>query len=78
MFHGDEVPRTHSINDLINKCSKYNFSVRMDKKIINKITDFAILSRYPDSMNEFTEDDAKLALKYSKQILDTVNQAIDL
>ena len=49
-------------------------SIQMDRKISKLITDYATLSRYPDNMNEWAEEDAKLALKYANQTLDAVNQ----
>ena len=40
------------------------------------MTKFATTSRYPDFDTLVLEEDAKLALKYAKQILDMVEQAI--
>ena len=69
-----EIPKIHIIWRLIEACNRFGFSIAMDKKVAALITDHATLSRYPDNMNEWTEADAKLALKYAKLTLETVNQ----
>lgn len=72
VYNEEEVPKTHNIRELMNRCAKYDSSIKMDGRIVNKMTDFATASRYPDNMNEWTEEDTKLGLKHSKQILDMV------
>ena len=52
----------------------FGFSIEMGRKIAKLITDHATLSRYPDNMNEWSEEDAKLALDYAKLTLDAVRQ----
>jgi len=77
VYNEAQVPKTHNIRDLMNKCAKYYSSIKMDGRIVQKMTDFATASRYPDNMNEWTEEDAKLGLKHSRQILDTVAQYLE-
>ena len=72
-----EIPKIHVIWKLIGECNKYGFSVQIDRKVAKLITDHATLSRYPDNMNEWTEEDAQLALKYAKLTLDAVNQYLE-
>ena len=72
-----EIPRIHIIGRLVDECSKYGFSIQIDRKIAKLITDYATLSRYPDNMNEWTEEDARLALKYAKQTLDISGQYLE-
>jgi HEPN domain-containing protein len=69
-----DIPKTHNIGQLIDECKKFDPSIEMDRKISKLITDYATLSRYPDNMNEWTEDDARLALKYAEQTISVVNQ----
>jgi len=69
-----EIPKIHIIGRLVDECSKYGFSVQIDRRVAKLITDHATLSRYPDNMNEWTQEDAKLALEYSKLTLDAVNR----
>jgi len=69
-----EIPKIHVIGRLVAECSNYGFSVQIDRKVAKLITDHATLSRYPDNMNEWSKEDAKLALKYAKLTLDAVNQ----
>ncbi|MCL2365703.1 MAG: HEPN domain-containing protein [Oscillospiraceae bacterium] len=73
-YNEAEILKIHIIGKLVDECKKYGFSVPIDRKVAKLITDHATLSRYPDNMNEWTEEDAKLALKYSKLTLDAVIQ----
>ena len=73
-YHEADIPKIHIIERLIEICNEYGLAIEMDRKIARIITDFATLSRYPDNMNEWTEDDAKLALKYAKLTLEAVCQ----
>ena len=61
----------------MNICVKYEPSVKIETRIAMKLTDFAIASRYPDNMNEWTEEDMKLGIKYSKQTIATVSQYLE-
>ena len=69
-----EIPKIHIISRLLDECKNFGFPFTIDRKIAKLITDHATLSRYPDNMNEWTEEDARLALKFSKLTLDAVNQ----
>jgi len=69
-----EIPKIHVIWRLLEDCRSFGFSIEIDRKTAKLITDHATLSRYPDNMNEWSEEDAKLALKYAKLTLDTVRQ----
>jgi len=71
-----DIPKIHIIGRLVDECNKYGFSLEMDRKVAKLITDHATLSRYPDNMSEWVEEDAKLALKYAKLTLDAVNQYV--
>ena len=44
----------------------------------DKITEFATESRYPDSVFDFTKEDAELGLKYAKKVIDQVREALKL
>ena len=73
-----EIPKTHNISLLINFCSEYDSAIQLEDKIAKKMTDYAVISRYPDFTTTWTEADAKLALKYTKQILDKVKEVLEL
>jgi len=76
-YNETEIPKIHTIGKLVDACNKYDFSIQIDRKIAKLITDHAALSRYPDNMNEWTEEDARLALKYAKLTLNTVIQYLN-
>ena len=73
-YNEAEILKIHIIGKLVDECAKYGFSIQIDRKVAKLITDHATLSRYPDNMNEWTEEDAKLAIKYAKLTLDAVNE----
>jgi HEPN domain-containing protein len=75
-YHDVEIPKTHNIGLLVNECVKYEPSIQMETRMARQMTRYATISRYPDFVTTWTESDAKLALKYAKQTLDMVNQAI--
>ena len=75
-YNEAEIPRTHNIEQLFSERIKYDASLRMDAKISNKLTDYATISRYPDSITMWSEADARLAMHYAKQTLDMVKQAL--
>jgi len=53
-------------------------SVTIDAKIAAKITIFAVESRYPDNVFDFTKEDAELGLKYAERVLDQVKQVLKI
>ena len=71
------VPKTHDINKILDIVAVYEPSITLEENIADKITTFAIESRYPDEVFDFTKDDAEFILKYSKEILDNVKKVID-
>ena len=77
-YNEADIPKTHNIEELINQCKKYEMSIHIDRKIAQMMTKFATISRYPDFDTLLVEDDAKLALKYAKQTLDMVRDAINI
>ena len=77
-YHDVKIPKIHDIRKLQEETIKCEPNVSIDAKIADKITMFAVESRYPDRVFDFTEEDAKLGLKYAKQVLDKVEKALDL
>ena len=77
-FNNTTIAKTHDIRLLYNQCKSYTDKVCLDSSIADLITKFATTSRYPDEMYEFTHEDAKLALKYAKQVLEQVKQAVGI
>ena len=73
-YYENEIPRTHNILEILRLCEMYypglteQFIVQADR-----LTNFAVVTRYPLSEMEITETDMELALKGAEQILIYVN-----
>lgn len=68
------IPKTHNITELIEKCSKFDSSIQMEEKVSIIMTAYATVSRYPDNVTSWNDDDAKLALKYAKSTLEMIRK----
>jgi len=77
-YHDVKIPKTHDIRRLQNTSINHEPGVSLDVKIADKLTEFATESRYPDNVVDFTEEDAKLGLKYAKQVLSQVKQTLGI
>ena len=77
-YYDEKIPKTHDIKRIQNSTTEYEPNVNIDSKIADKITEFAVESRYPDNVFDFTEEDVKLGLKYAQQILNQVIEALKL
>ena len=80
VFNDKDVPKIHDIERLAKLTTSYisEISAVMPLKIADVISDFATESRYPDFTMEFTLEDAKLGLKYSKRILELVAEKLNV
>jgi len=76
-YHDVEIPRTHNIKELVDKCKEHSGSIELENRVARQMTRYATISRYPDSVTEWDDTDGKVALKYAKEILDMVRQYID-
>ena len=77
IFYIGDAPKTHDIEMLQELCKEHKIDTNMSLGVTRSITRFATKSRYPDDMYELTDEDTKLALKYAKQTLDIVKQALN-
>jgi HEPN domain-containing protein len=77
-YHDVKIPKTHEIRKLQRTTLQYEPTVSLDEKIADKITEFATESRYPDNVVDFTKEDAELGIKYAKQVLGQVKQALNI
>jgi len=66
-FNHIEPPKTHDLPTLLGMCEKISpeFNVFLRKCVF--LTRFAVAPRYPNEL-EITEHDAKIAIKYAKEI----------
>lgn len=77
-YHDVKIQKIHDIGLLQKDTIELEPSVSLDKKIAAKITIFAVESRYPDNVFEFTKEDAELGLKYAKRVLGQVKQVLKI
>jgi HEPN domain-containing protein len=77
-YHDVKIPKTHDIGLILKSTEKLEPGVSLDSKIADKITIFAVESRYPDNVFDFTNEDVELGLKYAERILCQVKQALNI
>ena len=72
-YNEADIPKTHDIELLHTLCQAYTNEIELSLNVTRTLTRFATRSRYPDSVYDFSKEDAELGLKYAKLILDKVN-----
>ena len=77
-YNDAKIPKTHDIGMLQNTTVQYEPGITIDEKIADKMTVFAVESRYPDNVIDFAKEDAELGLKYAKIVLGQVKQALNI
>ena len=77
-YHDVKIKKTHDIGLILKETTKLEPDVSLDDKLAAKITVFAVESRYPDNVFDFTKEDAELGLKYAERVLDQVKQALNI
>ena len=78
IYFTDDYPKTHDIGSLYRLCKEYTTKIELTPSIARIITRFATKSRYPDDVNDFTEADTILGLKYARQILEQVREVLSV
>ena len=77
-YHDVKIRKIHEIDIILLQCQQYEPSIQMDVRIADQLTRFGTLTRYPDNVNEWTEDDARLALKYAKKTIQDVSEVLGI
>jgi len=77
-YHDAKIKKIHDIGLILKETTKLEPSVDLDDKIAAKITVFAVESRYPDNVFDFTKEDAELGLKYAQRMLERVKNALNI
>ena len=76
IHYAGNYPKTHDIELLQELCKEYTDAIDLTISITKTLTRFATKSRYPDNVNDFAPEDAALAIKYGKIVLDKVKQLL--
>lgn len=69
---GIPFTKTHEIGELITKCEKKDKEITIFKEEADKLTDYAIVVRYPGESLEPTSEEAKEAFEIAKKIKEVV------
>ncbi len=79
LFHGREIPRTHSIKVLIDilknidKSYNYLFDLNADE-----LSFYAVLTRYPEFEKDINSSEAKEAIEIGEKVKEFVMKKLDL
>ncbi len=79
---GRSVPKTHSLDDLVDICSGIDTDFQKIKRACVKLDDYYTSTRYPDVAEEVfpeglaTKQDAKEALEALRRIMDFVDKKL--
>ena len=71
VFHETNVPHIHDLTKLIVAAAQHEDSLHSLFPQANRLTNYATFTRYPSDI-EITEEDMKIALSYTKDILSQV------
>ena len=72
-YHEELIPRTHNLYELLQLCYAHYPKILTELAgQADQLTNFAVVTRYPNDEMEVTEADMVLALKNAEQILSYV------
>jgi len=72
-YHNEQIPRTHNLYELLQLCQVHHTEILTGlADQADQLTNFAVITRYPNDEIEVTEVDMNLALKNAGQILSYV------
>ena len=77
ILHKGDYPRTHDIEQLHELCKEAGTDFGLTPSMTRTLTRFAKKSRYPDDVNDFTETDMEIGLKYAEQILTQAKDVLE-
>lgn len=75
---GIPFTKTHEIGELITKCESRDKELSVLKEEADKLTDYAVLVRYPDDWFEPSRTEAKEAFEIAKRIREFVQNRLNL
>lgn len=69
-YHDEEIPRSHDLYELLVRVEIYcKGTADMFSDLADQLTNFAVVTRYPNGEMEVTKEDMELALLNAEQIL---------
>lgn len=75
-FHQEEVQRTHDLVNLNATCSRIDPSFNQWEEICEQLTDYAIETRYPDDLVEYSAEEAENAFASATRFRDFIKDKI--
>ena len=77
-YYNADIPKTHDIRLLNGLCQNYTSAALIDGKDAEKVSDFAVETRYVHDDQDYTQTTAEFALKQAEQTLEKVKQVLKL
>ena len=73
-YHTFRIPKTHNFIEIIKNLALVTDVIFIEEKIADTMTIYALNTRYVDDSRDFTEDDARFAVKQSAKIMEQVEK----
>ena len=67
-FHGRELTRTHDLVALLSACVQVTPSLAKLEKDCQRLTHYAVVSRYPDDLYEPDEKDGREMIEAARRV----------
>jgi len=72
-YHTFRIPKTHNFEEIIKSLALATDVIFIEEKTADTMTIYALNTRYVDDSRDFTEDDARFAVKQSAKIMGLVD-----
>jgi HEPN domain-containing protein len=72
VYHGVAVKKSHDIMELVEICNENGVGISVDETAGDALTEYAVKTRYWQDLRDFTEDDAKFAVRQAEKIMQDV------
>jgi len=73
-YYEVNIEYTHNIRTLAELCKVHTDVIFIDDKVVDRITAFAVITRYIEDRHDYTEDTSKFALNQANLALEAVKQ----
>jgi HEPN domain-containing protein len=71
-YNEEEIQKTHVIADIVERCNELGANIEVEEAVATALTKYAVVVRYRQDTRDFTEDDAKFAVKQAEKIIQDV------
>jgi HEPN domain-containing protein len=78
VLHGKRFPLTHDLGELLENLESFISEIPVDVRLSAELTDYAVLTRYPNWGRRVTEEEFERALKLAQSVVDFVDEHFSL